>query len=47
MDGSGYDKKFFNTAKRLIPYLEFELNVERSVGFSNAMKLESMCISSV
>ncbi len=33
MDGNGYGKKSFDTAKRLIPYLELEWDIERSVGF--------------
>lgn len=33
MDGSGYGKKCFDAAKRLLPYLELEWDIERSVGF--------------
>jgi len=33
MDGNGYGKKSFDAAKRLIPYLELEWDIERSVGF--------------
>tara|TARA_R110001592_G_scaffold49617_7_gene154561 strand:+ start:530 stop:1318 length:789 start_codon:yes stop_codon:yes gene_type:complete len=33
MDGKGYGKKCFDAAKRLLPYLELEWHIERSVGF--------------
>jgi len=33
MDGKGYDKKCFDAAKKLLPYLELEWDIERSVGF--------------
>ena len=33
MDGSGYGKKCFDAARKLIPYLELEWDIERSVGF--------------
>ena len=33
MDGSGYNKKSFDAAKTLLPYLELEWNMERSIGF--------------
>jgi len=33
MDGKGYGKKCFDAAKRLLPYLELDWNIERSVGF--------------
>lgn len=33
MDGSGYGKKCFDAARKLIPHLELEWNIDRSVGF--------------
>lgn len=33
MDGRGYDKKCFDAARKLLPFLELEWNMERSVGF--------------
>ncbi len=33
MDGRGYDKKCFDAARKLLPYLELNWNIERSVGF--------------
>lgn len=33
LDGTSYDKKCFDAAKTLLPYLELEWNIERSVGF--------------
>lgn len=33
MDGRGYEKKCFDAAKRLLPYLELKWKIERSVGF--------------
>jgi predicted ATPase len=33
MDGGDYRKKCFEAAKQLIPYLELEWSIERSVGF--------------
>lgn len=33
MDGSGYRKNSFDAAKTLLPYLELEWNMERSIGF--------------
>lgn len=33
IDGLGYEKKCFDAAKRLLPYLELEWQMERSVGF--------------
>ena len=33
MDGYGYGKKCFDAAKKLLPYLKIEWNIERSVGF--------------
>ena len=33
MDGGGYGKKCFDAAKKLLPYLELDWNIERSVGF--------------
>jgi predicted ATPase len=33
MDGKGYGKKCFDAAKKLLPYLELDWNIERSVGF--------------
>ncbi len=33
MDGAGYGKKGFEAAKALLPFLELEWDIERSVGF--------------
>lgn len=33
IDGLGYEKKCFDAAKRLLPYLELEWQMERSIGF--------------
>ncbi|WP_139958887.1 AAA family ATPase [Flavicella sediminum] len=33
MDGVGYGKKCFDAAKSLLPYLDLEWSIERSVGF--------------
>ncbi len=33
MDGTGYGKKCFDAAKRLLPYLELGWSIERSIGF--------------
>jgi predicted ATPase len=33
MDGGGYGKKCFDAARWLLPYLELEWHIERSVGF--------------
>ncbi|TXD51053.1 MULTISPECIES: AAA family ATPase [unclassified Polaribacter] len=33
MDGFGYDKKCFDAAKKILPHLELNWNMERSVGF--------------
>jgi len=33
MDGSGYNKKGFEAAKTLLPYLQLEWAIERSIGF--------------
>lgn len=33
MDGWSYDKKCFEAARKLLPYLELKWNIERSVGF--------------
>tara|TARA_R110002096_G_scaffold408655_1_gene607858 strand:- start:407 stop:1198 length:792 start_codon:yes stop_codon:yes gene_type:complete len=33
MDGVGYGKKCFDAAKKLLPYLELEWSIERSIGF--------------
>jgi predicted ATPase len=33
MDGAGYGKKCFDAAKKIVPYLELNWNIERSVGF--------------
>jgi predicted ATPase len=33
LDGGGYGKKCFDAAKKLLPYLELDWNIERSVGF--------------
>lgn len=33
MDGKGYGKKCFDASKRLLPYLELDWNIERSVEF--------------
>ena len=33
MDGNGYGKKCFDAARKLLPYLELNWNIERSVGF--------------
>lgn len=33
IDGFGYQKKCFDAAKKLLPHLELDWNIERSVGF--------------
>ncbi len=33
MDGSGYHKRNFDAAKKLIPYLNLQWNIEKSIGF--------------
>ncbi len=33
MDGRGYSKKCFDAARKLVPHLALEWNIERSVGF--------------
>lgn len=33
MDGYGYDKKCFDSAKTILPFLELEWEIERSTGF--------------